>query len=186
MDDSKIIDMYLERDEEAIRLTSEKYGGKLRRLARNICADEMMAEECENDTYLGAWRSIPPHEPRNYFPAFLMRITRALAIDRVKYLTRKKRTVRMTELSREIEESVASVRDVESEYEEKMLSRAISRFLWEQPAEKRDIFIRRYFYMDSIEEIARRYSISKGKTKSILFRLRNSMREYLEQEGFTL
>ena len=80
-DDSAIVDLYLLRDESAIALTAEKYGRQLRRLAENILEDRFLAEECENDTYLQAWNSIPPHEPRSYLFSFLGMITRNLAID---------------------------------------------------------------------------------------------------------
>ena len=186
MEDSKIVDLYLARDETAIVRTSEKYGKKLKCLAKNICGDDGHAQECENDTYLGAWRSIPPHEPRHYLLAFLYKITRALALDRVKWVYRKKRSALIIELSKEIEDSVRNITDVESEIEAKLLREAINDFLRKQPEEKSNIFIHRYWYMDSIEQIADRYSMTNGKVKSILFRMRNSLKDHLTAEGFNI
>ena len=106
MEDSRIVDLYLSRDESAIRATQGKYGKKIRGFARHICGDDTAAEECENDTYLGAWNSIPPHEPRTYLYAFLLKITRMLAIDHIRKSTRQKRGAVLYELSSELEELI--------------------------------------------------------------------------------
>lgn len=186
MEDSRIVDLYLLRNEMAIDRTAEKYGKRIRHLAYSVCGDNLTAEECENDTYLGAWNSIPPHEPRNYLLAFLLKITRAVSIDRVKLITRKKRNVRILSLSAEIEESIQMVGDVESEAEAKVIAKSISDFLREQKVEVRGVFIRRYWYLESIREISVHYNISEGKVKSILFRCRKALKKYLEKEGFCI
>ena len=186
MDDARIVDLYLARDEEAIRLTKETYGAKLRGLASRILRDPEDAEECENDTYLKAWKQIPPHEPREYLFPFLARITRMSALDRVKEKLREKRNAEIVTLSEELEAVIPARSDVESEAEGHELSRLISDFLRRQEAEKRNIFLRRYWYMDSVQEIAERFGFSESKVKTTLWRTRNELREYLQTEGYVV
>lgn len=180
MEDEEIVDLFLARDETALGKTSEKYGKRLRSIAFRICGDMTAAEECENDTYLKAWDSIPPHEPRSYLFSFLAKITRCTALDRVKKDARE----RTSELTSELENTLPSPNDVEQRLDGKLLSEAISGFLRTQSAEKRNIFLRRYWFMDPISEISKRYSISEGKIKSVLFRTRNELYKYLTEEGF--
>lgn len=184
MDDKEIVDLYLARDEAAISKTSEKYGKKLRLLAYKVCGDMPTAEECENDTYLKAWDTIPPHIPKTYFFSFLARITRCIAINCVKKATRQKRNAELLELTQELENSIPHLNEVESRFDGDMLSKAISEFLRMLTAEKRNIFLRRYWFMDSIAEISKRYSISEGKIKSSLFRTRSALHDYLIKEGY--
>lgn len=184
MEDTEIVDLFLARDETALGITSEKYGKRLRSVAYKICGDMTAAEECENDTYLKAWDSIPPHTPRTYLFSFLAKITRCTAIDRVKTAARKTRGFCLTELTSELENSIPCPNDTESRLDGKLLSEAISGFLRTLTAEKRNIFLRRYWYMDPISEISKRYSISEGKIKSVLFRTRNELHKYLKEEGF--
>ena len=186
VEDSRIVDLYLERNEDAIHFTSEKYGGRLRLLARHICGNDQTAEECENDTYYHAWNSIPPHKPYSYLFVFLSKITRALAFNQIRRNTRLKRNAVLVELQDEIEQSLASGNDVETEIDGKLLSMAVSNYLWKQSEEKRKIFIRRYWYMDSISEISIRFAVSEGKVKTVLFRMRRELKDYLENEGFFL
>lgn len=186
MDDSAIVDLYLARDEEAIRLTKEKYGTSLRHIAAGILRDASDAEECENDTYLKAWNQIPPHEPRTFFFPFLARIIRCDALDRVKARLREKRNAELVTLSEELEACLAAPKDVESEIDGIELSRVISAFLREQSPERRNIFLRRYWFMDSVQEIARRFGCTEGKVKTLLYRMRNDLRQYLQKEGFSL
>lgn len=183
MDDEEIIELYLARNETAINMTSEKYGKKLRFLAYKIVGDMPEAEECENDTYLKAWESIPPHVPKNYFYSFLAKITRCIAINRVKAESRQKRSAELLELTSELENLIPSANDVESRLDGEILSKAVSEFLRTLSAEKRNIFLRRYWYLDSIAEISKRYSISEGKIKSVLFRTRKKLYEFLVKEG---
>ena len=182
VEDAGIVELYLARDEAAIGETSEKYGKRLRALALGICGDITAAEECENDTYLKAWESIPPHEPRTYLFSFLAKITRCTALDRVRKAARRNNL--LSELTDELENTLPSPIDAERRLDGKLLSEAISRFLRTLSAEKRNIFLRRYWYMDSLAEISERYSISEGKIKSVLFRTRNKLRKYLTEEGF--
>lgn len=186
MEDSQIIDLYLQRDEGAVARTSEKYGRRLRRLSYGIVEDEQTAEECENDTYLQAWQRIPPHEPRDYFYEFLSRITRHLSIDRCRSRDRLKRQAQMVELSAELECCIPAPDDTECRMEAQLLADIISTFLKTLPQIQCDVFLRRYWYADSVKQIARRYHISESKVKSMLFRTRNALRQHLEKEGYVL
>lgn len=186
MDDNKIIDLYLHRDETAIKQTSEKFGDRLRALAYGIVKDHQTAEECENDTYLQAWNSIPPHEPRNYLYAFLARITRHISLDCCRKRSRLKRSAYISELSAEMEQCIPAPDDMECRIDDIVLGQAINKFLGTLSEEKRNIFIRRYWYLDSISDIARRFSLSESKVKTMLFRSRNRLRDYLEKEGYIL
>lgn len=186
MDDIQIVDLYLQRDETAIAQTAERYGNRLRQVSYRIVDDHQLAEECENDTYLQAWERIPPHEPKSYLYAFLARITRNLSIDCCRSGKRLYRRSVITELSAELENCIPAPDDVQCRMEAQLLADIISNFLKTQPEVKRNVFLRRYWFMDSIEEIARRYQITQSKVKSMLFRTRNALREHLEKEGYAL
>ena len=186
LDDNRIVDLYLSRDEAAIAQTSEKYGSRLRSLAYGIVEDIQTAEECENDTYMEAWKSIPPHEPKNYFFAFLARITRHIALDFCKQRSRLKRSTFICELSAEMEQCIPAPDDTECRIDAIVLCDAINAFLATLSEEKRNIFMRRYWFMDSIASISQAYGLSQSKVKSVLFRSRNQLREYLSKEGYEL
>ncbi len=186
MEDSQIVDLYLARDEAAIRHTAQAYGTRLRRISDGIVDDRQIAEECENDTYLQAWQRIPPQEPRNYLFAFLARITRNLSIDRCRSRERLKRSACITELSAELECCIPAPDDVHCRIEARLLARIISDFLKTLPDQQRNVFLRRYWFADSIAAIALRYRITQSKTKSMLFRTRNALRAHLEKEGYDL
>ena len=186
LDDSKIVDLYLERDEAAIKQTSKKYGKRLRALSFGIVNDQLSAEECENDTYLEAWNSIPPHEPRSYLYAFLARITRHISLNCCRDRSRLKRSAFICELSAEMEECIPDPDDSGCRVDDIVLGEAINKFLGSLDAQKRNIFLRRYWYMDSISDISKRYALSESKIKTTLFRCRNKLREYLKKEGYTV
>lgn len=186
MEDRKIVELYLQRDETAITQTADKYGTRLRSVANNLLEDLYAAEECENDTYLQAWNSIPPHTPFDYLFAYLARITRHLALDSCRTRSRKKRDAVLVELTHEMNEVLADTEDVESQMDARALGAAISAFLYRLPQQQRDIFLRRYWYFDSVAVIARRFMVSESKVKTTLFRIRNQLREYLEKEGFAI
>ena len=186
MEDDKIVQLYLNRDESAIRFSSEKYGSRLRALSLGITSDFRTSEECENDTYLQAWNLIPPNEPRTFLYAFLARIARHISIDRCRKRASLKRDGYIAELSEEMEMCLPASEDVESGIVEEELGKAISNYLHTLSKEKRVIFVRRYFYLDSIAEISKRCAITESKVKSSLFRTRNGLREYLIKEGYAL
>ncbi len=182
-DENRIVELFKKRDEAAIHEASRLYGNRLRAVAYRICGDEQMAEECENDAYLEAWNRIPPHEPKGYLFPFLAKIVRAKALNRIKQEDAKKRSAELVELSEELACCIPSKDDVESTLEAKELTSAINRFIRSLPGQKRNIFIRRYWYLDSIDKIAKDYGMSESKVKSLLFRLRNKLKIYLEKEN---
>ena len=186
MEDNKIVEQYLLRDETALKMTSEKFGNRLRSLAYGIVSDRQTAEECENDTYMEAWNRIPPHEPRSYLYAFLARITRHISLNRCRESRRLKRSAYICELSAEMEQCIPSPDDTECRIDDIALGEAINGFLCMLDEEKRNIFIRRYWYLDSIADISIRFALSESKVKTTLCRCRNRLREHLEKEGYTI
>lgn len=186
LEDSSIVDLYLDRDENAIVQTARKYGNRLRSLALGIVADSFTAEECENDTYLETWQSIPPHEPRSYFYPFLARITRHKSLNCCRERNSLKRSAHICELTAEMEQCIPRPDDCACHMDDMELRRALNGFLETLGEEKRMIFLRRYWYLDPVAEIAKRVSVSESKVKTTLHRLRNQLRDYLEKEGYEL
>ena len=184
MEDDKIIALYLNRDERAVEETAAKYGRRLRDIAYGITEDRMTAEECENDTYLEAWNTIPPHNPAGYLYAYLARIVRHLALDVCRKRNRLKRNAHVTELTAEMAECIPAPDNTSSRLEAQELGEAISRYLRTLNDEKQAIFLRRYWYLDSVESIAQRFGISGSKVKMTLLRCRNGLKEYLKKEGY--
>ena len=186
LNDKEIVELVLNRDETALKYTKEKFGSRLKSLANNILQDPDTAEECENDTYFEAWNRIPPHEPRDYLFAFLARLIRHISLDVCRLRSRKKRNTFLTELTEEIEQCIPDPKDTETEIDGILLGEAISKFLRTLSKERRNVFLRRYFYFDSITSICNRFSLSQSKVKTMLFRCRKELREYLIKEGYKL
>ena len=190
MDDNYIVDLYLQREESAIACTRELYGSRLRALAESILGDVEAAKECENDTYLAVWNSIPPHEPRTYFYAYLARITRHVALDHCRKWERLKRKVALVEFTAEMEQCIPHTgpkpEDVVEQMAAEELGQVINGFLRKLPRQQCSVFLQRYWYLDSIETIAERYGMSRSKVKSMLFRIRKRLKRYLEKEGYTV
>lgn len=186
MEDEKIVALFLRRDESAITYTAEKYGGRLRALANNLLANPSDAEECENDAYLQAWAAIPPHEPWDYLFPFLAKITRRLAINVCRSRSRQKRSAPLTQLTSELEECIPAGEDAQGHVEGIFLAETVSAYLRTLPQERRDVFIRRYWYLDSIAGIAARFGWSQSRVKTTLYRCRAGLREYLDKEGYSL
>ncbi|MBQ8026242.1 MAG: RNA polymerase sigma factor [Oscillospiraceae bacterium] len=186
MEDTAIVDLYLARDERAISCTAEKYGARLRRIANGILEDASAAEECENDTYLQAWGLIPPHEPRTYLFAFLGKIIRHTAIDRCRWAGSRKRRANLCQLTEEMASCIPEGPSVEQTLEAKDLAACISAYLSGCTPQQRDVFMRRYWFFDTIPEISKRYGFTPGKVKSMLFRMRKGLRDHLEKEGYDL
>ncbi|MBO4461156.1 MAG: sigma-70 family RNA polymerase sigma factor [Clostridiales bacterium] len=183
MDDSKIVDLYLARDEMAIKHSADKYGRMLRSLSYRITENQETSEECENDTYLEAWNLIPPNEPRDYLSSFLSRIVRNISLNRCIHDSRLKRKGYITELTTELEQCLPDGGRTEQEAESKELAGLISDFLRKQPKEKRIIFMRRYFEMEKVSSIAQRYGYSENRINTMLFRMRNDLKKELREEG---
>ena len=182
MDDKKIIGLYFSRDESAISETDKKYGKLCRYIAYHILYNEQDSEECVNDTYLRAWSNMPPKKP-SVLSAFLGRITRNIAINRALYDNAKKRGGEFLQISDEALEIVSGNDD----YCENMaIKEAINGFLAKLPLRTRVIFMRRYWYMSSIKEIAEDYGIPEGTVKSILSRTRQEFKNHLLKEGIAL
>lgn len=186
MEDERIIDLYWARQESAIAETEKKYGGYCRSIALHILKSMEDSEECVNDTWMRAWDSMPPKRP-DFLSAFLGKITRNLSISRYRMNhARKRGSGEMDLLLIELEECLPSGRSVEEEIEGKETAASIDRFLYGIEEESRNIFVRRYFYMDSVKEVAERFNISESKVKSQLFRMRNRLKDHLEKEGIVL
>ena len=183
MEDEQIVEMYLARKEEAISHTQTKYGRQLTSLSMKVVSDHGAAEECVNETYLKTWNSIPPHEPRTYLFAFLARIVRGLSLDHYKMTRRQKRQSHMVVLSDELDLFVSGPDSTEKVVDDMALAESLNRFLREQPEEKRDVFLRRYWYFDDINDIAKRFGYSPSKVKSMMMRMRAQLKERLEADG---
>ncbi len=186
MNDSEIVDLFLSRDESAITFASQKYGAQLRSVAYRIVSDASYAEECENDAYMSAWGLIPPNEPRRYLFAFLARIVRNKALDRVRGENAARRSAAVCELTEEMRECIPAPGGTEKELEARELSRAVNAFLKRQPREKCDMFLRRYWFFDSVSDIAKRFGRTESSVKTTLWRMRCALKEHLESEGYTL
>ena len=184
MDDLKIIELYFARNEQAIRETDAKYGNLCHSIAHNILNNREDAEECVNDAYAGAWNTIPPTRPRN-FSAFLCKITRNLSLKRLEYLKREKRSAEMVVSLDELAAVLPDER-FSPEVSDETVGALISRFLRGQKEEARNVFIRKYYFLDSVADIAERYGFTESKVKNILFTTRNKLREYLIREGVEL
>lgn len=182
--DNEIIDLYLARSEAAISATDTKYGMNLRRLGTRITSDTHTSDECVNDTYMKAWSSIPPSEPRNYFLTFLSKILRNLCLDRLRTDSRLKRGSAVTVLSDELCDAAPSSERADSDVMRAELSMLISRFLYGIKEEHRQIFIMRYFYMEDVKVIARKLLMTEGKVKTVLKRTRDKLKLYLEVYGY--
>lgn len=182
MDDNKIIELYWEREEDAIRETSLKYGRLCAHIARNILSSYEDSEECVNDTYLAVWNAIPDKRPSR-FSAFVSRITRNLALKKFEYISAAKRNPAAVTSLEELGDCVSGTDSVESEVETRRIERTIDKFLWRQGEEKRNIFIRRYWYFDSIESICKSTGFTQSKVKSMLHEMRKKLRIFLESEG---
>lgn len=197
MDDQTIIGLFLERNQQAIAETQAKYARYIRSIAKNVIKNPEDAEECENDVYLAAWNNIPPTVPTD-FRSYLGKTARNAAISLYRKLTAGKRGGTERDLS--IEELAETLGDevcpgdtkagesssVEDALAAKELSRELDAFLRTLKNDERRLFLRRYWYYESIEEIAERYSYTKSRVKTSLFRTREKLKKYLEKEGITV
>ena len=184
MDEANIIDLYWSRNERAIEETDKTFGKSLLSLSRRILENRQDAEENVYDTYMRTWESIPPQRPV-YFRAFLMKICRCLALDRLDRRTAGKRNAELVSLTEEMASCIPDKR-IDDRMEGKELGRLLDRFLGELPKDSRLIFLRRYLYLDTVAEIARRYGFSESKVKMQLKRTRTKLHAYLNKEGITV
>ena len=184
MNDKNIVDLYFNRDEEAIAQTDKKYGRYCYSIAYNILTNKEDAEESVSDTYMTAWRAIPPRRP-SVLSTFLGKITRHISIDRWRERSAYKRGGGEVTLAlEELKDCVAGLQNVEMEYERKELIRAYVKFLDTLPITERRVFLCRYWYVDSVEAIAEKFGFSQSKVKTMLYRTRKKFRKTLWEEGF--
>lgn len=184
MKDDAIIDLYFKRDENAIVESDTKYGGYCRAIAGNILWSHEDTEECVNDTWLRAWNAIPPTRP-NVLKLFFAKITRNISFDRYKRIKAQKRGGGEMDVAlSELEECIATNSDVEDEVNARELEASVNRFLESISEKERNVFLRRYFYVEKISAIALRYSISNGNVSVILSRTREKLKKHLTDEGY--
>ena len=181
MEDQQIIELYFDRNEQAITETDVKYGKLCHSIAYNILSNREDSEECVNDTYIGVWNAIPPTRPDNLM-AFVCRIARNLSLKRLEYLKREKRSADVI-LSLDELSAVLPDERYAPDVSDEDVGRLISQFLRTQKEDVRNVFIRKYYFFDSVKEIAERYSFTESKVKNMLFYTRNKLKDYLIKEG---
>lgn len=181
MDDEEIVDLYWRRDQNAIEETARMYGRRLFWQAENILHCRQDAEESVNDTYLKAWETIPPQRP-HYFYAYLAKICRYIALGRLEWNSAAKRNALLVELTQEMEACIPD-RYQQIQMEERELGELFGRFLDTVSKENRRIFLYRYWYAKPLKEIAKSIGLSESNVKIRLYRLRNQLLKYLEEEG---
>ena len=184
MDDEKIVQLYWNRDEQAIPATSEKYGAYCASIARNILGNPGDAEECVNDTYMSAWNAMPPHRP-GVLSAFLGNLTRNLSLNRYKYNSADRRGGgEIPAVLDEMAELVSDPGGVEQEMDRRELVEEINAFLGKLSKDQRGIFVCRYWYFDPVYQIAARYGMTENRVSVTLNRLRGKLRSHLLERGF--
>lgn len=182
MKDEEIIDLYWNRNENAINETDKKYGKYVNTITLNILQNNEESKECVNDTYLNTWNNIPPQRP-NIFKSYIGRIARNLAINQYERKKAKKRDYTLEIALEELNECISSKDNVEKELNYNELVRTLNNFLSDLSQDKRKIFIERYWYLYSIKAISLNNGTSESNTKTILSRLRNQLKNYLEEGG---
>lgn len=186
MEDNSIIQLYWDRNDRAIRATADKYGRYCKTIAKNILSNEEDAEECVNDTYLNAWNTMPPHWPKQ-LSTFLGKITRNLSFNKYKHDRAEKRGG--GEIALVLDELIDCVSDtdsVEQIVDRRELIGAINTFVRGLSAEKRSIFVRRYWYADPVSKIAEDHGMGAGSVSKVLERTRKQLKAYLTERGFEL
>jgi len=178
MDDYDIVELFWQRSEDALIECKTKFGGYCRIIAKNILHDDGYAEECINDMLLRAWNAIPPEKPQR-LKAFLAKITRNLALDRYEATHTQKRGCGSMEVALEELADIPAPENID----EGEITQLINAFLHSQPSEHADIFIKRYWYLCSIKEIAIEYKYSESKVASLLLRMRKRLKQILESEN---
>lgn len=185
MDDSRIIDLFFDRDEKALEYTAEKYDSYCYAVARAILDNDEDAKECVNDTLLAAWESIPPNRPEK-LSSYLGRITKNLSVSKLRNINAKKRGADMIRVCLdELSEVVPSTDDPVKLLENEELTTAIERGLKTLSKTNRRIFISRYYYLESIGEIAARFGMNQNQVKLRLLRSREKLKKHLRKEGLT-
>ena len=183
MEDARIVDLYWQRDESALAETESKYGRFCFSIANNILRNDEDAQECVNDTLLSAWNAIPPTKPQS-LSAFLGEITRRLSLKKWREKTAGKRGGGQVPASLdELENLVPSGRGIDENLADEEFAELIRAFLTTLPVDERRVFLRRYWFFDSVHDIAQRFRFSENKVKSMLKRTRDKLAAYLTNEG---
>ena len=185
MDDSRIVELFFERSEQAIAGLSEKYGALCLRIAENITGSRQDAEECVNDAYLAVWDTVPPEKP-NSLAGYVCRITRNIAVKKYRSNTAKKRGGAYDAVFEEICECIPSPDSVEDEIVSRELTRMIDGFLETLDKESRVMFVRRYWYSDTVEQLSSMFGMSKHAVSVRLSRIREKLKKHLAQKGVLL
>ena len=184
MDDKRIVDLYFNRNQDAIAQTDQKYGRYCYCIAYNILTSKEDAEESVSDTYMTAWSAIPPRRP-SVLATFLGKITRHISIDRWRARSASKRGGGEVTLAlEELNDCIAGMQNVEMDYERKEIVKAYVTFLDALPTTERRVFLCRYWYVESIETIADKFGFSQSKVKTMLHRTRAKLRKQLAEEGY--
>jgi len=181
LEDNKIIDLFFARNEDAIVETDAAYGRRLFALANNVLQNREDAQECVSDTYLKTWDTIPPLRPQFFF-GYLAKLCRHFSLGKLDWKNAAKRKAEVVALTQEMENCVPDTRR-EDELEGKELGRLLNAFLRQQTPENRMVFLRRYWYADTVAEIAQRYGISENAVMTRLHRTRKRLNSYLQKEG---
>ena len=184
MDDLNIIELYFARDEEAIKQTDIKYGKLCHSVAYNILNNSGDSEECVNDTYMEVWNAIPPTRPSN-FMAFVCKITRNLSLKRLESMSRQKRSQAIL-ISLDDLAEVLSDESIADGVSDEDIGKLISDFLRNEKSEIRDVFIRKYYFFDSIGDIAKRYDFTESKVKNMLHHTRTKLKDFLIKGGIEI
>ncbi len=185
LEDSKIIDLFFERSEDAISVLSDKYGALCEKLAVGILKNGRDAEECVNDTYLAVWNSIPPERPQRLI-SYVCRIARNIATAKYHSNTAEKRNSRYDVALDELEDCFASSESVEECCEANETARAINSFLMRLDSAERVMFVKRYFFAESVSDIAEHFGLTPHAVSVKLFRIRERLKKHLEREGIAL
>ena len=184
MEDSKIVELYWQKNEKAIKETNNKYGAYCYTIADNILHNREDSEECVNDTWLKAWNAMPPQKPTK-LQMFLAKITRNLSFNRFNARSAEKRGGgEIVLVLDELAECLASESDVVSEYEVRELGRCIQKFVRALPERDCNVFVRRYFFTEPVAQIAKKYGLTENNVMVILSRIRTKLKNYLIKEGF--
>ena len=185
MEDEKIIELLFGRDEMGLKYTAEKYAPLYKSVLRQSLTDQQDIDECSNDVLLSIWNTIPPNCPSHY-PAYICRIARGIGINRYKFNTRQKRNNQCTVLLSELEGCIPARNRAEDRQEAKQLQQVLNAFLQKLPTQTRVLFIRRYFFLEPIQDIAERYDVSPTFVSVRLHRARATLRKILKKEGIDL
>lgn len=185
MEDRQIIDLLFARDEQGLRKTEEKYAALYKGILRQALSNNADIDECANDVLMALWNSIPPNRP-DHFPSYISRIARRIGINRYKHNTRQKRSIQCTVLLSELEGCIPATDRVETRQEAMALRQVLHVFLQDLDPQTRVLFIRRYYYLETVKSLAKRFGVSQSFVSVRLHRARSALRKLLKKEGIPL